>query len=233
MDISVFITSENISTEKRVSPTWTIEQLKAKLEPITGIPPSSQEILIYSSPSTKVPKPASDDNTLLGQYNLAQYGVIHINDSRPESARINLNDTSEVEKYVMDEEDYDSRTDSVRQWKKTNQLGRFDPNYNKSIEEKQEQARQLIAEKGIEVGKRCQVTDRRGEVKFVGIVPEINETSWWVGVEFDEPTGKNDGAVQGKRYFEAKPNHGSFVKPDLVEVGDFPVEDLFDTDDEL
>lgn len=66
---------------------------------------------------------------------------------------------------------------------------------------------------------------------YIGEVPEIpGAVGAWIGVTLDEPTGKNDGTINGKRYFECKENCGVFVRPERVEIGDFPPLDL---DDEL
>ena len=40
----------------------------------------------------------------------------------------------------------------------------------------------------------------------------------WVGVELDDPSGKNDGTVFGIRYFESKDAHGLFIRPNSVRV---------------
>ena len=43
-------------------------------------------------------------------------------------------------------------------------------------------------------------------------------TGHWIGVELDTPTGKNDGSVAGKRYFNCRPGHGMFVKPSNLSI---------------
>ena len=40
----------------------------------------------------------------------------------------------------------------------------------------------------------------------------------WLGVELRTPKGKNDGSVQGRRYFLCRPNHGLIVRPSKVTV---------------
>jgi len=38
----------------------------------------------------------------------------------------------------------------------------------------------------------------------------------WIGVALDEAKGKNNGTVQGKRYFTCEDNHGIFVRQTQV-----------------
>lgn len=88
----------------------------------------------------------------------------------------------------------------------------------------------------IAVGARCVLspsTTRRGTVAYVGLVPEIPGIGPWVGIKLDEPVGKNDGSVAGKRYFDCDPQYGVFVRPDRVEVGDWKELGLEEDDDEL
>lgn len=68
----------------------------------------------------------------------------------------------------------------------------------------------------IEVGDWVQIGSSEifGRVRFVGTT-EFSEGDW-VGVEIDHPSGKNDGSVQGVRYFDCRPAHGLFVRPKQV-----------------
>ncbi|CAG8525134.1 15381_t:CDS:10 [Acaulospora morrowiae] len=64
------------------------------------------------------------------------------------------------------------------------------------------------------VDARCEISGNSGTIRFVG--PTEFAPGKWVGVELDEPSGKNDGSVKGKNYFDCKPKHGVFVRPSQV-----------------
>ncbi|KAL1633891.1 hypothetical protein SLS58_010917 [Diplodia intermedia] len=156
-----------------------------------------------------------------------------VDDTRPAGARTDFTDVSAVEKYVMPADEYETRNDSVLAWKRKQKLGRFDPNAGTIEEQKVKALEREVEERGITVGSRCQLlpaaTDgRRGTVAFIGPIPELPPPAGpWVGITLDEPTGKNDGSAKGTKYFECKPNCGVFVRPEKVEVGDFPEVDEF------
>lgn len=87
----------------------------------------------------------------------------------------------------------------------------------------------------ISVGDRCMLIDmkHRGVVKFVGLVSQLkNEV--FVGIQLDEPLGKNNGNVKGAQYFLCEENYGLFVRPEKIEVGDYPELDPFgSSEDEI
>lgn len=258
----LIVISDNTSSERRVTPSWTIRQLRTKLEPITGIPPSSQRLLLQAPSREKIAVESHDEEaTRLTSFPLAPYAELHVRpvhtsqlaaepdgdgadrprqviDTRPAAAKLNLSDTSGVEKYTMPEEEYAKKTDSVLAWKKAAKLGRFDPGAPGHEQAKVAALAHEVESRGIAVGKRCRVGGddaRRGEVRYVGEVGEIpGGIGAWVGIQLDEPVGKNDGSVGGTRYWgeasEAK--RGVFVRPERVEVGDFPeLNDLQDMEE--
>ncbi|XP_037116075.1 dynactin subunit 1a isoform X3 [Syngnathus acus] len=59
---------------------------------------------------------------------------------------------------------------------------------------------------------------QRGTVAFIGAT--LFASGKWVGVILNEPKGKNDGTVQGKRYFTCEENHGIFVRQTQIQVVD-------------
>ncbi|XP_069488441.1 dynactin subunit 1 isoform X2 [Ambystoma mexicanum] len=79
--------------------------------------------------------------------------------------------------------------------------------------------------KPLKVGSRVEVIGKghRGTVAYVGAT--LFATGKWVGVILDESKGKNDGTVQGRRYFTCEDNHGIFVRQSQIQL----VEDGADT----
>lgn len=160
-------------------------------------------------------------------------------DERPAGARPNYTDVSAVEKFVMPDEEYEKKTDSVLAWKRAQKLGRFDPNAPNMEQNRVAAFAAEVIQRDIKVGKRCRVGGddaRRGVVQYIGDVPEIpNGAGCWVGVHLDEPVGKNDGSIGGTRYWgkESSMKHGVLVRPERVEAGDFPVLDDLEEMEEI
>jgi len=51
---------------------------------------------------------------------------------------------------------------------------------------------------------------KKGKIAFLGQCKFAQGD--WAGVELDQAEGKNDGSVQGVRYFQCAPNHGVFSR---------------------
>ena len=54
----------------------------------------------------------------------------------------------------------------------------------------------------------------RGFVRFVGLT-HFKE-GVWIGVELERPKGKNDGSIDGRRYFNCSPGYGVFAPMTMV-----------------
>ncbi|KAI6185240.1 hypothetical protein M3Y98_00001100 [Aphelenchoides besseyi] len=109
----------------------------------------------------------------------------------------------DVKKYEINEERYKKRENIFRNFKKTTLLPH------------------------IVVGNRCVVHskakgDRTGTIAYVGPVDFKDELM--VGVILDEPKGKHDGEVDGRRYFECQKPYGIFVDRQFVKPPNTPVQ---------
>nr|XP_004660000.1 tubulin-folding cofactor B isoform X2 [Jaculus jaculus] len=228
--VSVFISSSlsTFRSKKRYSRSLTIAELKCKLELIVGTPASCMELELYGA-DDKLYTKLDQEDALLGSYPVDDDCRIHVIDHS--GTRLGeYEDVSKVEKFELSKEAYDQKQNTLRSFLKRSKIGP----YNEQQREQQEvEAAQRLAEEkaqasAISVGSRCEVhpqgqTPRRGTVMYVGLTDF--KPGYWIGIRYDEPLGKNDGSVNGRRYFECQAKYGAFVKPSAVTVGDFPEED--------
>ncbi|KAH0836809.1 CAP Gly-rich domain-containing protein [Lanmaoa asiatica] len=267
--VNVFVVSPDTRSERRFDLHITVEQLKTKLELITGIPVQNQRISVQNDEGETTAH-LSDDTKQLGFYGLTALQTLNVRSivvfviplnaidvSMPQVIDTNpatsftgqLSDVSQVEKFELSDDAYAKRTgrttsrsccaplmsvysspDSVLAFKQRNKVGRF--------ASPSETIPAPVVHVDIPIGARCEVESaeeglhKRGTVRFVGQTT-FAMAGVWVGIEYDEPIGRNDGSVQGERYFTCRPNHGVFVRPDKVRVGDFPVEEINFDDEEM
>jgi len=81
-DVPLLITSPNSSSERRISPSWSIAQLKGRLEPITGVPASCQQLSLRVGSQDAVAITAADEEqTRLAAFPLQPYAEMTVSAS--------------------------------------------------------------------------------------------------------------------------------------------------------
>ncbi|EDO18573.1 hypothetical protein Kpol_1048p3 [Vanderwaltozyma polyspora DSM 70294] len=259
--VLVSISSELCSLSKEFPVEISIVDLCEKLYQFTGVSPNDMRLIVSETGNG-----ASKEEVYGGRrvqdarlrpfegYNgVGQVSVV-VEDTNVNSIANQLNkmhqeeeegDSGDNEEHLfkLSEDAYANRKDSVLNWKKEHKLGKFDPQYQLTLNKNRELQNEHL--KNLIINERCSVkstdsAERRGWLRFVGKIPDINNEDVWCGIEFDEPMGKNDGTFKGKKYFgPVKPNYGGFVRPNTVETGSqfTPFEndlDLeFESDDEI
>ncbi|KAK1323595.1 hypothetical protein QJS10_CPA02g01220 [Acorus calamus] len=224
------VTHSNLKTfsaDVRFSLSMTVESVKEKLWKKCGTSVDSMRLELYDDARTKICD-LDDSSRPLGYFSPLDGYKLHIIDLDPSSVTSGgwLEDTSLVEKYTISDEAYNKLDSNFRKFRE--KLATHNPTTENKLSDNYME--DLCA--NIEVGDRCEVEPgaKRGIVKFVGRVETI-APGYWVGIQYDEPLGKHDGLVKGKRYFNCPPNHGAMVRPDKVKVGDFPERDPFEEDE--
>ena len=169
-----------------------------------------------------------DPEKTLGEYNPVEGYIVHVIDESGRTVTNEFDDVSKVEKYKISEEAYNKRDDTFRSFKQRMQAAGNSNFVKKDGESIYEDFMKEEAEE-IKEGQRCQlnVGERRGEVKYVGKVAGMG-AGYWVGVQLDEPTGDSNGTYKGKKYFETQAKCAAFIRPNELQVGDFPEKDMFD-----
>ncbi|GAB0095883.1 tubulin-folding cofactor B [Sergentomyia squamirostris] len=207
--------------ERKFPKNLTILDFKSKLEILTGGSATTMKLELYNG--DKFVCRLDSNESLLGSFPIDDGMRIHVIDD------FVLVDMEQVEKFNLTDQQYTEKRDTVRNFLRTNKLGKYDEEEMKRLEEKKQEAlaREERLAKEMTVSARCQVTvsgqpRRVGTIMFNGKIE--GKDKLMIGVKFDEPLGVNDGTVNGKRYFECLPKYGSFVPPSAVIVGDFPPE---------
>lgn len=231
--VSLHVSHSNLkhhSGQLRFSLHTSIEAVKERLSLNSGTAVGGMLLQLFDESDQKICDMA-DDSRPLGFYSPMDGYRIHIVDLDPASFTANgwLEDTSLVEKYTITDENYDRREDTFRKFKEK-KIAEDSSWTNRKIDEScMEDLAALI-----HVGNRCEIDPggKRGVVMFVGKADTL-APGYWIGVQYDEPIGKHDGVVKGKRYFSSPAGHGVMVRPDKVKVGDYPELDPFDDVDEI
>ncbi|KAJ0183504.1 hypothetical protein K1T71_001480 [Dendrolimus kikuchii] len=220
--------------ERRFKKGITVAEFKTKLELVTGGSAATMKLKVYDNKNNFVCD-IDNNEALLGSYPIDDGMRIHVIDNF--TLVKDLGSSDSAERFQLSEEEYEKKGDTLRSFLQRNKLGKYnEEEMNKFKEQQQkelEEEAKLAA--AVLVGARCEVRVpqqgvRRATVKYNG--PLEGAKGLWIGVQYDEPRGKNDGSVNGKRYFTCPPKYGGFVKPVYITVGDFPEEE-FDLDDEI
>lgn len=218
---------------RRFSKSITIPTLKGKLEMITGGSAATMKLSLYDCQDQFVC--SLDSETLeLGSFPVQSGMRLHVDDKS--ISKFELSATNTTEKFDLTEDEYDTKRDTLRSYLRQTNQGKYNAaEMQRLADVKQAREQQLATHLAtLSVDKRCQIAraghpEERGCVKFVG------ETDFgpgvWIGVQLDEPMGKNDGSVKDRRYFQCEPKYGVFVRPNIVQCGDFPELSIMDEDE--
>jgi len=224
----------------------TVIQVKDKLYRHGGTSCAYQDLYLRRAPGDTVF--LDNDSKTLAYYGTRSGMEIHIKDTDPHSISLHggLEDVSQVEKYVMADEEYDKMQNTVRAINRKKEAeraaeaaARREAGYAAGEEPEAgipaplEMTPEEVAA-AFPIDGRCEADPgaRRGSICHAG--PIINTKGMWIGIRLDEPQGNNDGTKDGKRYFECPGDkYGVFAKPENVRVGDYPELDPFASDDEF
>ncbi|XP_030755606.1 tubulin-folding cofactor B [Sitophilus oryzae] len=230
LHLQVSTSQDDISFgEKRFPKDLTISDLKAKLELMTGGNCNTMRIEAYNK-DNKLVASLDDNKQVLGFYPIDDGMRLHVIDDFQLRSEF---DSANVPKFELSEEEYSKRGDSVKTFLMKNKMGKYNEEYVKKKE--QQESEEKSQAENMKVGSRCKVTvsnapTRLGTIMYSGGIDGL--TGSWIGIKYDEPVGKHDGSIKGKRYFQCPDKYGAFVKPSCVLIGEFPEED-YDLNEEL
>lgn len=196
--------------EKKYSTSLSLDDLKMRLEMLSGIDSNCMVIEYYVDKQKVATIGDNVDNiqSFAEPYLHQSEHRLHLIDL---AERDNLSDRlDQVPKFELSDEEYAKRSESLRQFKMQHKLGRFSGDHVASDEQ------QWSLLEDLNVGDKVEVLvkgkpNRQAIVMYKG---EMHlKPGPWVGVNYLNSDGKHDGSIDGRRYFDCQPNHGAFVRP--------------------
>ena len=220
--------SSGMVIEKRYPLTQTIASIKENIATHFNTSTDHMRLTLKNAAMQTVETDMKCDK-MLGYYQCRTDFTIHVIDTNPTQKYENYDDVSQVEKFELTEEQWLARPNNIRAYKQRmleQQRAEMEAAGIEVPPEINEDSFKEEAEK-MKLGDRCQCQpgDRLGCVRYVGRIAAL-KPGFYIGVEFDEPVGKSDGSVKGVRVFTCRPQYGGILRPDQVEVGDFPEEEF-------
>lgn len=212
--VEVEIESPLTKGPRRFQPTDTWDRACGILELVTGVERQQQQITCENpgeAPRAIIP---ADMSLTLAQWGIQEGAKITV-ESKGASVVDAIQTEHHTDRFVLSEDAYNARPNSVRQWKR--ELGVDNAASGAPGTTGTTQAPSPLA-----VGDRAFVAGKGPcTVRFVGPVAELGGRVF-LGVEWDSALGKNDGMLGASRYFTCAALHGSFVPPPRAERADRP-----------
>jgi len=202
---------------------WTLGEFRSYIEQLLDIKIENLVLLLHSQELTI----DRNDDLLCSIETLSENDTIVIDSHRRADDIDNVNRLSE--KYRMSDEVYAQRKDTLKDYLKTNKVGKYSDHSSLlySLSHKNNQQKRKLRELNriklnkIEIGMHVEVNEpmlntRYGEVVYIGMLRGIYDE--FVGVIFDGPCGDSNGCDGIIRYFDAKRKYASFIRPEYIEI---------------
>lgn len=184
--------NDNVAMDIKFCKDITIKKLKNKLEIVTGGLASTMKVELYQG--ERYLTSLDNNEAKLGDY-LTSDGIrLHVVDKFTNYCL----DSKSTRKFELTNDQYDQRTDSVRNFLKQNQLGKYNGDEMSKLEAKRREHNENVKKRAelCVIGSRCQVTlagkpTRRGTIMYNG--PIEDKTGIFIGIKYDGPLGINNG----------------------------------------
>jgi tubulin-folding cofactor B len=193
-----------------------LSAVKAALYPRTGTSPENQQLtLVSSTGSTRIA--LDDDSKSLQAFGAVEGMVIELVDTDEDSISNQLNSGPPASKYEAKSGDAGFAAMRAKAKKK------------KPASDPATDDTESAEASALSIGQRVKskASGKSATVRFIGKIEPLPK-GWWVGVELDDETGRNNGEVKGVRLFTCDANKGAVMRPSALEFVESADDTVFD-----